>query len=503
MGIKDRAQKLIGSIDPRIVAAVEKRLKKLPVVNRFLEGQYDDIMKELEGSLRPYAEDFTTHHKLPKAGRDKEEILKEMSELRSREEDRWKEGFVSGAVYNGSTEHTDFLSKVYTLTSQTNPLHSDLWPSISKYEAEVVSMTGQMLGAEATGDDGVHGVVSSGGTESILLAMKAYRDWAREEKRITRPEMVVSDTAHAAFDKAAKYFNIKINRIPVDRDYRADVAAMEKAITTNTIVMVGSAPSFPHGTIDPIAELSEIARKRDIGFHTDSCLGGFILPWAERLGYPVPKFDFRLPGVTSISADTHKYGYAAKGSSVILYRKRELLHAQYYTIADWPGGLYFSPTFAGSRSGALSAMCWASLVSMGEEGYLEAARKILETAATIRKGAAEIDGIDVLGDPLFVIALASKELDIYKVMDFMTKRRWNLNGLFNPPAVHICVTLRHTADGVAERFLADLNDAVIHVRANPQEKGTFAPIYGLASSIPLKGTVSDLLKRYLDMLYKV
>ncbi|MCP4679524.1 MAG: aminotransferase class V-fold PLP-dependent enzyme [Deltaproteobacteria bacterium] len=503
MGIKDRAEKLFGKIDPRIVAAVEKRLKKLTVVNRFLERQYDDIMKELEGSLRPYAEDFATHHALPKTGRDRKEILKEIAALHSREEDRWKEGFVSGAVYHGDAEHTDFLSRVYALTSQTNPLHSDLWPSISKYEAEVVSMTGQMLGAATTGDDGVSGVVSSGGTESILLAMKAYRDWAREEKGITRPEMVVPDTAHAAFDKASKYFQIKINRVPVDSRYRADVAAMEKAVTANTIVMVGSTPSYPHGAIDPIAELSEVARKRGIGFHTDACLGGFILPWAKRLGYPVPKFDFQLPGVTSISADTHKYGYAAKGSSVILYRGRDLLHAQYYTIADWPGGLYFSPTFAGSRSGALSAMCWAALVSMGEEGYLEAARKILETAATIREGAAAIDGLDVLGDPLFVIALASKELDIYKVMDFMTKRKWNLNGLFNPPAVHICVTLRHTTEGVAERFLSDLNDAVIHVRANPKEKGTFAPIYGLASSIPLKGTVSDLLMRYLDMLYKV
>jgi glutamate/tyrosine decarboxylase-like PLP-dependent enzyme len=359
-----------------------------------------------------------------------------------------------------------------------------------------------MLGAGQTEDE-IVGTVSSGGTESILLAMKTYRDWARATKGITRPEMILPVSAHVAFEKAAQYFNIKIVPIPLDENYRADVTAVAQAINKNTIVIVGSAPSFPHGAIDPIAEMAALARKAGVGFHTDGCLGGFILPWAEKLGYPVPPFDFRLPGVTSMSADTHKYGYAAKGTSVVLYRSRELRHYQYYTASDWPGGLYFSPTFAGSRPGALSAACWAAMVSLGEQGYLEATRRILETADTLKGGIAAIPDLHILGDPLWVIAFASGTLDIYKVMDVMAQKGWSLNGLHKPACVHIAVTLRHTRPGVAERFLSDLQEAVTAVKANPQMKGEMAPVYGMAATIPARGVVDELLKRYMDLLYEV
>jgi glutamate/tyrosine decarboxylase-like PLP-dependent enzyme len=336
-----------------------------------------------------------------------------------------------------------------------------------------------------------------------MLAMKTYHDRARQEKGITRPEMVVPVTAHAAFDKASQYFNIKMVHIPVDETYRADVNAARKAITRNTVVIVGSAPTFPHGVIDPIEELSELARSHNIGFHTDACLGGFVLPWAEKLGYSVPPFDFRLPGVTSMSADTHKYGYAAKGTSVVLYRGQSLLHYQYYTATDWPGGLYFSPTFAGSRPGALSAACWAAMTTIGAEGYTASTKKILEMADKIKQGIRNIPELSILGDSLFVIAFASDSLDIYKVLDAMSRAGWSLNGLHKPACVHLCVTLRHTEPGVAERFLRNLEAAVAHVKANPEEKGTMAPVYGMASTIPLRGVVSDMLKKYLDLMYKV
>jgi glutamate/tyrosine decarboxylase-like PLP-dependent enzyme len=291
--------------------------------------------------------------------------------------------------------------------------------------------------------------------------------------------------------------------IPVKDDFRADVAAARKAITKNTIALVGSAPSFPHGVIDPIAELSDLAQKRRIGFHTDACLGGFVLPWAEKLGYDIPAFDFRLPGVTSISADTHKYGYAAKGTSVILYRGKNLRRYQYFKITDWPGGLYFSPTFAGSRPGALSAACWAALVAMGEKGYLEATEKILQTAKEIKEGIRKIPELHILGDPLWVIAFGSKDMNIYQVMEQMTHKGWSLNGLHKPPCVHICVTLRHTRPGVAERFLADLTDAVAHVKAHPGDKGQMAPVYGMAATIPFRGLVGDMMEKYIDLLYTV
>jgi glutamate/tyrosine decarboxylase-like PLP-dependent enzyme len=495
-------------VPPRLAAVAERYLKAVPLVRDRLAKETDSMLAGLEGSLKPYRGQVSQFERLPEKGRPHEEVLRELTGLEQRERERWKSGQVSGAVYHGADEHIAFLNQVYALHSQSNPLHADLWPSATKFEAEVVAMTAHMLGAEVANagrlpEEHVCGSLSSGGTESIMLAMKTYRDQARETKRITRPELVVPSSAHPAFDKAAHYFGIKLVRVPVAADYRADVAATRKALTRNTIVVVGSAPSFPHGVIDPIEELSELARKRRIGFHTDACLGGFVLPWARRLGYEVPPFDFRLPGVTSMSADTHKFGYAAKGTSVVLYRGTALRSHQYFTATEWPGGIYFSPTFSGSRPGALIAAAWASLVSMGEEGYLDATRRILETADRIKRGIRALPELHVLGEPLFVIAFGSRSVDIYKVMERMGAKGWNLNGLHKPSAVHLCVTLRHTEPGVAERFLEDLRAAVEHVRAHPQETGSMAPVYGMAATVPFRGILSDLLKKYMDLLYKV
>ena len=481
---------------------LEKFLRKLPSVKKEIENQTNSMVGDLESMVKPYTGKFQTHSKLPASGIDRKDILNELKKITSLEEKRWKDGLVSGAVYHGDSEHIDFLNEVYALQSQSNPLHSDLFPSASKFESEIVSMTAQMLGADKT-DDEVCGVVTSGGTESILLAMKTYRDRAREVNGIRRPNIVIPVTAHAAFDKAGEYFNIKVKRVPIDNNYQANVNAIRKAANGNTICIVGSAPNFPHGIVDPINEMSEIARERGICFHVDACLGGFVLPWAEKLGYPVTEFDFRLPGVTSISADTHKFGYASKGTSVILYRSTELRRYQYYTIADWPGGLYFSPTFAGSRPGALSAACWATLLSMGENGYLDSVKKIMVTAEVIKKGISEISELKLMGEPLWVIAFESKNLDIYKVMDQMTHEGWNLNGLHKPACVHICITLRHTQAGVPERFLSDLKDAVTHVKTHPTESGGMAPVYGMAATLPFRGVIRDFLKRYLDLYYKV
>ncbi len=503
MDIKDLANVRLGPLLEPLVARLYRYAKRLPIVKERLEAEYAPIMKELRKSAKPYDDEVERHAALPAEGKSRVDILAEIGELERREAGRWKDGYVSGAVYHGDPEHIAFLNEAYAITSQTNPLHSDLWPSIAKYEAEIVSMTANMLGADRATDAQVCGAVSSGGTESIMLAMRSYRDWARETKGITSPELVVPTTAHAAFDKSAQYFGIKLVKVPVGPDCKANVAATKKAINRHTVCIVGSAISFPHGVIDPIAELSELARERGIGFHTDACLGGFILPWAAKLGYDIPDFDFRLPGVTSMSVDTHKYGYAAKGTSVVLYRNYDLRHYQYYKVADWPGGLYFSPTFAGSRPGALSAVCWAAMMSMGERGYIDATRRILETGATIREGIRAIPELHVLGDPLWVIAFGSDELDIYRIMDFMTKRRWNLNGLHKPPSVHLAVTLRHTQQGVTDRFLDDLRAAVEHTKAHPAEEGGMAPVYGMASTLPIQGVVTDLLERYLDVLYEV
>jgi glutamate/tyrosine decarboxylase-like PLP-dependent enzyme len=204
-----------------------------------------------------------------------------------------------------------------------------------------------------------------------------------------------------------------------------------------------------------------------------------------------------------MSADTHKFGYAAKGTSVVLYRGTELRSHQYFTATEWPGGIYFSPTFSGSRPGGLIAAAWATLLTMGEQGYLEATRRILETADVIKRGIRAIPELRVLGEPLFVIAFASDTVNIFQVMERLSTQGWNLNGLHKPSAIHLCVTLRHTQPGVAQRFLEDLRAAVDHVRANPGEKGTMAPVYGMAATVPFRGLLSDLLKKYMDLLYKV
>jgi glutamate/tyrosine decarboxylase-like PLP-dependent enzyme len=463
-----------------------------------------------EPTVEEYRQRYETYTALPGEGVARDDVLALMREMHAEEAARWGQGYASGAVYHGDPGHIAFLNEAYAINSQSNPLHTDLWPSAVKFESEIVAMTGAMLGGGDLGagpgrEGGVCGTVSSGGSESIQLAMKAYRDHARVTKGITSPQMIVPRTAHAAFDKAAQYFGIEIVHVPTADDWRADVAAMEAAITDDTIVMVGSAPPFPHGLVDPIEELSEIARRRGIGFHTDACLGGFVLPFAEKLGYPVPPFDFRLPGVTSMSADTHKFGYAAKGTSVVLYRTQELRHYQYFTMTDWPGGLYCSPSFAGSRPGALSAACWAALVSIGEAGYLDATRRILETADAVKVGLRAMPDVDVFGDPLFVVAFttADDDLAVYRVNDAMTRMGWALNPLHRPAALHLCVTLRHTEAGVAQRFLADLRRALDEVRAHPSEEGGMAPIYGMANTVPERGLVADAMLDVMDGWYRI
>ncbi|MFV8754593.1 aminotransferase class V-fold PLP-dependent enzyme [Nannocystaceae bacterium ST9] len=480
--------------------------KRLPLVKDRIAAEYDKLLVDLRKSAKPYADEFATSSRLPEQGRPHAELLAELEALREREESRWREGFVSGGVYHGEPEHVALLERAYAIHSQTNPLHSDIWPSIAKFEAEIVAMTADMLGAASVGaPDGVCGTVTSGGTESILLAIKTYRDQAKAERGIGRPNMVAPITAHAAFDKAAQYFGVELRKTAIGSDFRADVGAAKRAVDRNTICMIGSAPAFAHGMVDPIEELSNYAKQRGIGFHTDACLGGFVLPWARELGREVPEFDFRLPGVTSISADTHKYGYAAKGTSVLLHRSKAQRKFQWFTITDWPGGMYMSPTIAGSRPGGLSAACWAALNSIGRAGYLDATAKILAAADRVRAGVANIPELELLGDPLWVIAFRSRDpkVDVYRVLDFMSKRHWNLNGLHRPACMHIAITLRHTHEGVIDRMLADLEAAVAHVKAHPSEQGGMAPVYGLAGTLPARGAVRDMLSLYLDALYEV
>jgi glutamate/tyrosine decarboxylase-like PLP-dependent enzyme len=422
-----------------------------------------------------------------------------MRELRGGDAD-WHSGQTWSLVYHAGDEHSEFLKEAHGTFFSENALNPIAFPSLRRFEAEVVRMTATML----NGDQNVVGTMTSGGSESILMAVKTYRDRARDlHPEIKRPEMVLPVTAHAAFLKAGHYFGVEPVLVRLDDDLRVDLSAVRTAISPNTILIVGSAPNYPHGIIDPIEDLGAIALKRDLGFHVDACLGGFFLPWAEDLGYPIPRFDFRVPGVTSMSADVHKYGFAAKGASTILYQDTALRRYQFHVATGWPGGIYASPSMAGTRPGGPIAAAWAAIKRIGRDGYLEKAKGIMETTGRLIAGINGIPGLRVLGDPpASVFAFTSDEVDVYAVGDALDQRGWHMDRQIKPASLHLMVTPVHA--GLEDRFLDDLADAVEEVRANPDaSQAGQAAMYGMMTTLPDQGMVDEIVLQMLDSLYQV
>lgn len=472
-------------------------VKMVPGVQKYIDAQKQKVVDQLQGSTKSKRDGWRTE--LPSSGLGVEVISKMRDE---KQKDATWQGKCSGTVYIAGNEqegHFSMINEACSMFAHTNPLHLDVFQSVAKFEAEVVAMTAALLGSKekASGGD-ICGNMTSGGTESILLAVKTSRDCMKAKKGITSPEMIVPVSAHSAYDKAAQYFKIKLWRVPVDQEFRADAKAIKRHINKNTILIVGSAPGFPHGIIDPIEELGELASKYGICLHVDLCLGGFVLPFARKLGYPVPPFDFSVRGVTSISVDVHKYGLAPKGTSVVLYKNHDIRKHQFVAVTEWTGGLYVSPTIAGSRPGGLIAGAWAAMISLGFEGYLQNTREIMEASKKIEKGVREIKELFVVGRPdMTIVAFGSHVVDIFEVNDIMTSKGWHLNALQRPNSIHICVTLQHV--NVTEEFLNDLRDSVQTVKANPgPTKGGLAPIYGAAGKMPDRGMVQDLLVDYMD-----
>ena len=459
--------------------------------------------------FKPYKGRFKSYHQIPEKGRAQKDIFSELSIMSEEENAKWKNGKVSGTFYHAADEHRAFLNNVFSLFSHVNVIQADLCPSMSKFESEIVSMAASILHADAVKkvnpEDTVCGTVTSGGTESIIMAMKVYRDHAYKEKGITAPEIIKPKTAHPAFDKAGGYFGIKVVDIPVELpDFRVDPNAVASAINKNTVAIIGSAGNYPYGLIDPLEELSEIALAHDIGFHVDGCLGGFILPWIEKLGYNIPIFDFRLPGLTSMSADTHKYGFGLKGTSVVLYRNKNLRKYQYFNVPDFPGGIYVSPSSSGSRSGGLTASTWASMVYLGEEGYMKAAREIMTVADKIKQGIDDIPELLLIGEPTFVISFRSEEIDVFHVNDFMKTKGWRFNVLQLPPALHFCVTMPQTqVPGVADQLINDLYSGVEYAKSKTGTVAETTALYGMAGTVESNQMVSELLYGYLDYFYTV
>ncbi|XP_027350832.1 sphingosine-1-phosphate lyase isoform X2 [Abrus precatorius] len=342
-------------------------VKLIPGVKRYIDAEKRKVVDKLQSDSKSKREGWETE--LPSIGLGTS-VLEKMTEEK-RNDAVWR-GKCSGTVYIGGSEsdgHFSLINEACSMFAHTNPLHLDVFQSVVRFEAEVVAMTASLLGGKEKSSGGqICGNMTSGGTESILLAVKSSRDYMRSMKGIRRPEMVIPESGHSAYDKAAQYFNIKLWRIPVNKNFQADVKAIRRHINKNTILIVGSAPGFPHGIIDPIKELGHLASIFGICFHVDLCLGGFVLPFARELGYQIPPFDFSVKGVSSISVDVHKYGLAPKGTSVVLYRNHEIRKHQFVAVTEWSGGLYVSPTIAGSRPGSLIAGAWAAVMSLGKEG---------------------------------------------------------------------------------------------------------------------------------------
>ena len=450
----------------------------------------------------PYAERFEVNRRLPEHGRPRAEILEELRSIAGEEDAFWETGKYSGTIYCGDHEHYGFLNEAFGLFAHANALQRDMSPSQTRFEGEIIAMALDLMHAEAVRDGEPAGLVTSGGTSSIAHAVLAYRDHAAG---LHRPNFVKPETAHPAFDKACHLFGVELRTVPVDPETtRADVGAIAAAIDEQTIAIVGSAANYGYGSIDPIEELATLARERGVGMHVDACLGGFILPFGQELGYEIPLFDFRVPGVTSISADTHKYGYALKGTSTVLFRDKALRNAQYFFLTDWSGGKYFSPGMDGSRSGGLLAATWASMVSLGREGYLHYAREIFATSAAMQEAVRSHPELRLLGQPTFLFSFTSDAFDVYHVHDFMRTRGWRFNGQQYPNALHMAVTRPQTQPGVVEAFAADLADAVAYAneRHAAGEQPASSAIYGGFPGGPsveadelIRSVMADLLDR--------
>ncbi|XP_053692149.1 sphingosine-1-phosphate lyase [Sabethes cyaneus] len=485
------------SLYSRIRRRFFKIARKLPAVQRKIDGEIKKINDGFVREASQYGK-FTTV--LPQDGLTDEQILQKVDDYLALGHYKWKEGFISGAVYYYNPKLVKLVTDVYGKASYTNPLHADVFPGICKMEAEVVRMTATLF----SGGSNACGTMTTGGTESIMMACKAYRDYGRSVKGITKPNIVLPKTAHTAFDKSAKYFGMYTKTVPVNRETtEVDLRAMERAINRNTVMLVGSAPNYPYGTMDDIVAIAKLGKKYNIPVHVDACLGGFLIIFMKRAGYQIKPFDFSVDGVTSISADTHKYGFTPKGSSVILYSDKIYRHHQYTVTTEWPGGVYGSPTVNGSRAGGIIAATWATMMNFGLDGYVESTKRIIDTTRYIEQQLRKISNIYLFGTPATsVIAIGSKDFDIYRLSSELNALGWNLNSLQFPSGIHICVTYMHTQDGIADKFVNDVQSKVALIMQNPEKpvEGKMA-IYGVAQAVPDREVIGDFTKCFIDSMY--
>jgi len=399
----------------------------------------------------------------------KKEILQHLTSFQQNDLNT-KGGKVWAYVYDSGLAELDTIAmEAYKMFANHNGLDFSVFPSLLKMENDIV---GEIASLFSDQSETLAGTFTSGGTESIILAVKAARDYARTHKpSIKSPEIILPETAHAAFHKAAHYLNIKTVVVQVDEEFKVDIEAVRNHITENTIMLVGSSVNYSHGVSDPIEKLSEIALKRNLWLHVDGCIGGFLMAYFKELGHEIPKFDFSLPGVSSLSVDLHKYAFAPKGASVVLYRNKELRKYQFYTCTNWTGYPVINTTIQSTKSGGPLAACWATLYYIGKEGYREIFEKMYQTKNRMLQKFEEMDDLYVLGKPeASLISFASKTIDIFQLADAMRKKGWYIqvqpgNEKFEP-TIHL--TLTPVSENIADKFFEQLKGAISEVKKNPR-----------------------------------
>ena len=400
--------------------------------------------------------------KIPQKGKAKEEIFNTLNSYKEMDLD-WQSGKVLGYVYDPGEEVKAVSNEAYVLYLSENGLDPTTYRSLLRLENEVVGMVAGLL----QGDSETVGNFTFGGTESLILAVKTARDMARATRpEITRPEMVMPITAHSSFYKAGHLLNVKPVVVPVDgTSFRADPGAMRDAVTDNTILLVGSAPSFAHGVVDPIPAIGALALEKDLLFHVDACVGGFQLAYMRKLGYHVSGFDLSVPGVTSLSVDLHKYGYASRGASIILYKNKDIRRYQFFACASWPGYIVVNPALANSKTGGPLAAAWAVMNYLGDEGYMQIMQEVMAATEMMIEGIKRIQGVEILGQPdmcMFALAATTDKINVYRLADKMKEMGWHLQPQFkrdNSPA-NLHISLNRLTVPVAEAFLKDFESMV-------------------------------------------
>ena len=404
---------------------------------------------------------------IPEHGLVKEEIMKRLASYKV-DDLPYHSGRIMAYVYDPGEEVLDTAREAYMMYLCESGLDFTTFPSVMRIEKEVVRMIINLL----RGDDEVVGNMTSGGTESILLAMKTARDWARVNRpEIKQPEMILSYTAHPAFHKACAYFDIKPVVVGFDREtFYADVAAMRAAINDNTLILVGSAPGYAQGVIDPIADIAALAQEKGLWCHVDACVGGLHLSMMRKMGYPVPDFDFTVPGVTSISTDMHKYGYAPKNASVIMYRNPEFRKYQFFACLQTTSYALINPTITSSKTAGPMAGAWATLNKLGEDGYRKIVAATQDETAKLVQGVNAIDGLRVLGKPdMCLFSFVSDTINLFQLAEDMAKRNWYLQPQFSTPfsPCNLHITVNQSSVGFADALLADLKASVEQVKNSP------------------------------------